>query len=52
MLVALGAGAGVALLGHLPPVIEAPLACGVFVAVAFALRAVPPEILEALHFRT
>ncbi len=52
MLVALAAGTGVALLGQLPPVVEAPLACGAFVAVAFALRAVPSEILEALHLRT
>ena len=52
MLVAPAAGTGVALLGHLPPVVEAPLACGAFVAVAFALRAVPSEILEALHLRT
>ena len=49
-LVAGAAGALVALL-PLSPWLVAPLAAAVFIAVAFAVRAVPPEIVPALRGR-
>lgn len=51
LLVAGGAGALVALL-PLSPWLVAPLAAGAFLAAAFALRAVPPEIVPALRRRS
>jgi O-antigen/teichoic acid export membrane protein len=49
ILLAGGVAAGVGVLVGLPPVPDAVLAVAVFVAAAFALRAVPAELLAALQ---